>query len=443
MLKTRQELEENLVGVIQSTRLKQKKKDVEDIKKHLLENFDISSGSVQMIINDPENHLEELDLRQLYLITEQVYAKTGKINPDEYFTEVEKRESKKFNGLMEKNEKEFNFPITFQNAMLVGNNAYMVTMDIQVIDKLMSSQNLQYDYELQREATFKRRKDTIVMQPTVNRKNIKEISEHLINGTLVPTVLVFNARPLSSPTGTELIFDHKKAELTITNETELSVLDGYHRCIASQNALQLNPELHFNFAVLITNYSTKKAQQYQAQLAQATPLNKARVAALQANRLADDVLQKLREESDLRGRISQTNRIHSLNKELVTLTIADSIDEQFKLETKLDSIKVGSFLTEFFNYLLGMYPNEFINNIEETRKISLINDSNIFSYGYITLARRMYEKSIAPENVYKYIEQINFNRDNSQWDGLDENGNIADTNKFRKSIKKYFEEINL
>lgn len=447
MLKPKEVLIENLAEVIHSSKLKTKKRIVNDIKNHLANNYQIID--VQGWINDPESKLPDLDLRELFLFTEQVFVKTGNlgINPEDYFTSTEIKEARQFSGLLEIKEHELDFPITVTNAQIVGNSAYMVTLDIKTIDKLIDNQLLYYDFNLQREAKYVKRKDTVVIEPTLNMNNVKEITQHLLEGTLVPTVLVFNAQTRTAENGTELIFDSNKMTLTITKGTRLAIVDGYHRCKASQNALQMNPELNFNFAVLITNYSTKRAQQYQAQLAKATPISTTRIKELEANRLSDTVVQQLKTESDLKGRVSQTNRIHYLNKELVTYNVlSDTIEEEFKMSTMADAADVGDFLVEYFNFLIGEYPDEFINNIEETRRESLINDNNMF-VGYIVLARRMFEAEIRAKEVRNIVKNIDFSRDNSLWKNelgiLDEKGSLTETNKARKSIKKYFENIDI
>lgn len=448
MLRDRRELEENLVSVMESFKLKSKKKIIKEIKEYLVKEYDISTGDIQRWINDPQN-LEEVDLRELYLFTEQVYAKSGsiQIKPSDYFTDIEIKEAKQFSGILEKKEKEMSFPITIGNATVVGMNAYMVTLDIKTIDKLLENNLLTYNFEVQREATFRKRKDKVVITPTLNQNSVKEISQHLIDSTLVPTVLVFNASVRSGKDGIELLYDSNKFELTINENVNLQIIDGYHRCRASQNALQRNPELEFNFPVLITNYSTRKSQQYQAQLAKSNKISKARIQELEANRLSDVVIQQLKDESDLKGRISQTSRIHSLNNELVTYSLlSDSIDEQFKMENRADAADVGDFLTEFVNMLLGSYPDEFMNKIDETRKVSLINDNNIFGIGYIVLARRMFEEKIKPKEIRKIIKEIDFSRDNKMWTELgilDEKGNLNETNKVRKVIKDYFENLEI
>lgn len=439
--KNRKELEKELIKSI--SKIKAKKRVVNDIKKELM-NYEILPGDVQAWINNPEDKLFELDLRQLFLLTEQVFYKTGDltINPENYFTEAEIKEARQYSGVLETDKLEF--PITFTNATVVGQSAYMVTMSIQTIKKLLDSMLLNYNFEVQREAKFTKRKDKIIMQPTLNKKNVKEIAEHLLNGTLVPTVLVFNAATRTSEVGDEIIYDPKKLELTITKGTRLDIVDGYHRCQALSMALETNPDLEFNFAVLITNYSTKKAQQYQAQLAKATPISRTRIQELEQNRLSDIVVQQLREESDLQGRISQTNRIHTINNELVTYNVlADTIDEEFDMKTRADAMDVGDYLVELFNMLIGSYPDEFINNVDQTRKVSLINDNNMF-VGYIVLARKMYESKIKPKEVRNILKNIDFSRTNKLWEDigvLDNEGKIKDTTKARKAIKNYFESL--
>jgi hypothetical protein len=445
MLKTREELIENLTEVIQTSKIKTKKKVINDIKKHLATNYEIVD--TQEWINDPES-LKDVDLRALYLFSEQIFAKTGdlSINVEEYFTSSEIKESRQFSAIQELKQNEISFPLTFTNATIVGSNAYMVTMSIQTINKLMENNLIYYNFDTQREAKYVKRKDEIVIEPTLNKNSVKEITEHLLQGTLVPTVLVFNAetRTTEDASGEELIYNSKNLELTVTFGTRISITDGFHRITGARNALQINPNLEFSFAVLLTNFSTKKAQNYMAQISKSNPVSKTRIQELEANRFSDNVVQQLKEESELRGRISQTNRIHSLNRELCSYNVlADTIDEEFKMETKLDALDVGDYLVEYFNFLIGSYPDQFINNIEETREESFINDNNIF-VGYIVLARRMFENEMKPKEVRKIINNIDFSREAWRELGvLDENLNITETVKARKIIKKYFEEIEI
>jgi hypothetical protein len=445
LLGDRKELETNLTDAIET--IKKKKRIVSDIKEELMNKYDIMGGTIQEWIRNPEEVLKELDLRELYLINEQVFLKTGNmnINPEDYFTEVEVKEARKYSAEVKRDK--MDFPITLTNATVVGNAAYTVPMSIQTINSLLANNLLTYDFDLQREAKFKRGRDnSIRVEPTVNKKSVSEIEDHLVNSTLVPTTLVFNCMTRSAFSGNEITFDSNTRELTIHSGTEMAIVDGWHRCSAIVRALQKNPELEFNFSVLITNFSTRQSQQYQAQIAKANPISKVRVQELEANRHSDSVVRQLREESDLKGLISQTNRVHSLNKELVTYNVlADTIDEQFIMKNKADAMDVGDYLVDYFNILLGSFSEDFLENPVESKKNSLIADNNLF-VGYIVLARRLFESNIKAKEVRNIIKRINFDKTNKLWQGigvLDSKLSIEDTNKARKNIANYFDQIDL
>jgi hypothetical protein len=95
--------------------------------------------------------------------------------------------------------------------------------------------------------------------------------------------------------------------------------------------------------------------------------------------------------------------------------------------------------------LLGSYPEEFLMNIEETRKKSLINNNNMF-IGYIILARRMFESNMKARDIRKIVKDIDFSKENKLWNQigvLDQKGNITETNKARKAIKDYFNKLDI
>jgi hypothetical protein len=444
MLKDKRELEENLINVLQDSKLKTKKKIVNDIKIHLASNYEIISA--QGWINDPETKLPELDVRELFLFTEQVFSKTEdpRVNPQEFFTQNEIKESRQYSGLPEQDIIEF--PITIPNVLQISNEEYVTMMDTQMINKLMKSNKIYYNFDVQREAKIIKRKDKVIFEPTLHQKNVKEITNNLLNDEQFTSELTFNAATRTSDTGNELIYDAKHLELTITHGTRIDIVDGFHRCKAIENAMEINPDLIKRFTVKLTNFSTRMVQKNQAQIAKASHFSTTRIQELEGSRFSDDIVRQLKLESELKGRVSQTNRIHSINRELVTYNVlADTIDEEFKMETKLDSMDVADYLCKFFDYLIGSHPSEFINNVEETRKTSLINENSMF-VGYITLARRLYESNTKAKEVVRIIKDIDFNKNNSLWKELDilnEKNNLTETNKSRKAIREYFENVDI
>src|SRR5690606_10727055 len=125
-------------------------------------------------------------------------------------------------------------------------------------------------------------------------------------------------------------------------------------------AYKENPDLDFKFMVLISNYTTRMAQQYQAQLAKATPIPSSRIQELEMNRLSDTVVKILKSESELRDRVATTNAQIASGSLVSYRVLADAIDREFpEMKTQKDARQVAKFLTDFFENLIGDYPEDF------------------------------------------------------------------------------------
>ncbi|MEM5009356.1 DNA sulfur modification protein DndB [Niallia taxi] len=444
MKKPRKMLENNLIQILNETDLRANDTVVEEIKMNLLRSHNIKG--VRSILNNPETKIPELDLRELMLFGEQVYFRTkiDLIKPEDFFTDIEIAECRKFSGNSKKIEESIDYPILIQHADILGNSAYQVALDIKTINKLLNSNVLYYDPDVQREPSKTKRKNITIVQPTLVMKNVEEITKHLLEDTLVPTQLVFNATPGSADSGTELDFDVKTRNLEITRGTKLAIVDGFHRCTAAQAALSQNPNLSFNFSVLITNYEQNQTMQYQAQTAKATPIAAGRVEELEGKEFSDIVVSTLKIGSELKGKVSSNERPRVEHGELVSYTLMSrTIREEFKIQKRIEATKIGKYLTTFFDYLLGSYDDEFLNKAEEVNKYSLINSNPMF-IGYITLAAEMYRREIDPSEVIDYIDKINFNRDNSLWKEInlvDDKGRINSRIYKNKTIKNALKNV--
>jgi hypothetical protein len=445
MIKERSILEENLMKELEQ--IKPKRKIVNQIKEELGK-YGILDGDVQAWISSSDEELSNLDIRVLFLLSEAVYKATGThdIFPRNYFTENEQKESYQYDASIGRETKKF--PLTYPNAMMMGNRKWLALLSAKQIKEFLDNGLIYYNFDTQREASVTRIKDKVVIEPTINKKNIEEMTQLMLDGRLESTNLIFNACPRTALSGSEVIYDEKRQTLTLTAGTRLDNVDGYHRSMAIQNALEINPDIDLVFPVIFTNYPTKRAQQFLYQIAQQTPISKVRVDDLNKNNPSTSVVQQLREESDLK--ISQTHRIHTLNDEMVTFNVLrDSIEEEFgsKMKTSADELDIGDYLVEFFNMVIGNYSKEFVENPEESRKYSLINNSNIIGYGLITLARRMFDANLKARDVRKILKEIDFNKNNSIWEDIgviDSEGNMnSNTNQMRKAIRKYFNELNI
>jgi hypothetical protein len=447
MLKERTELEEKLINVIKNKRLKAKRGVIDKIVSELSKNE--IEESIDWI-NQPEKYIPELDSRELFLLTEQVYKHTevDVIKPEEYFTEIEMKKSRQFSGKLAE-EDEITLPFTLEKMIMLNYNTFFGKISGDDLARLSLGRKLHYNFDIQRESDFKRIKDTVIRQPKVVKQNVLEIKDNLKNKKQKHTQITINAAIGSAEGGEDDIsYDPETMMLTINRGVILDIVDGYHRTKATEELYVEQGHVDHEWILLLTNYSDKEAKEYQGQLAKQTPIAKERREALLGERKGDMVLEQLIPRSELKDRVSATGSVHTSYKELVSYDLmATTITEQFDLEKMVNVYKVSDYLTKFFNILFGTFEEEFLIDPKKHRDTSLINQNNIIGVGYIVLARRMMENKLDPSEVVRIISGINFDKEeNSQWVDLgiiDNKGRITDTSKARKAIKDYFEKIEL
>jgi len=442
--KTREELENNLIYPI--SLIKRKRPQTNRIKQVLLENNKIIGGNIQSVLNNPKKELPKLDWRVLLLITEQIYLETGidDINYKKYYTEAEIQKARQYSGKVFV-EGDISLPLTLENVIELDYDKYLAVIDVKLLAQ-MSSLLLNYNFDIQRESRKKIVRGETIREATLIMENVEEIKEHLLKDTLEVTQLVINAGAGTSYKENELIYDSEKGLLTINEGTVLDIVDGYHRCKASELAVNENPNIDFKFSVLILNYTDDQAMKYQGQHAKATPIAKTRQKQLSESRYADTIVKKLNNQSALANKISLSSRPNTKNKEIVSYNVlAETINKEFDLSRVIDVHLIGDYLVDFFDILIEYYEDDFGEGMAESRRNSLLAENNMF-IGYIVLAKRMYEKNIEPANLIRHFDNIDFSKDNIEWIELgilDKNKNLNRMELMQRAIKNYFENITL
>lgn len=442
--KTREELEEVLIEPILS--LKRKRKSPQTIKENLLTKYNVMDGNVQSIINNPKKELPLLDWRVLFLFAQQVYLETREqsINPKNFYTDVEIRKARQYSGNLA-TEGDIKLPLTLDNVIKIDYNRYVTTIKVKQLAE-MSALLLNYNFDIQREAKKRVVSGETVREAKLIMSNVLEMKEHLKKDTLEPTQIVINASAGTAYDGDETEYNNETMQLTINSGTVLDIVDGYHRCKASELAVNEKPDIEFEFALLLVNYTDDQAAKFQGQLAKATPIAKPRQKQLAESRASDKIVRKLSTQTELRNRISIGGKPSLKNKEIVSYDIlSDTIDEQFDLERVIDIHNVGEYLKKFFTLIMEQNHDDFIENPLQSAKTSMIVDNNMFA-GYIVLARRLYEEGKDSSEVLHLFEKIDFSKQNTLWRKigvLNEKLKLDGTEKVRKGIKRYFNEVEL
>lgn len=404
-----------------------------------LKNNGISKGQLVSYLKDVDK-LDNLDIREVALIGEQLSVKFGitELQLEQWFTELDISNIHQYYKVVEVTEK-IEFPIVFENVTMVSNGVYILPISVKQVAQLYNGGALQYNIDVQRQPKLVKRKGKVTERPTIYKKSVKEISQHLLDGTLVPTTIVYNCALGSADGMEELVYNSKERTLSVNEGTRIDILDGMHRTLGCVNAIAKDKNIDFNFICMIFNFNTKMAQQYQSQLAKANPIPKSRIQELEGSRYADTVVQMLRVDSELKGRISSRDKIGKGTNELVSYgVIANAIDTTFHMKNKLEATEIAKYLSDYFMYLFGYFEEE-LKGLEEG---NLMFYNKMF-IGHIVLAKRLLDNNIDLRKLKDILGKIDFDRNSEIWKKYDivKDGKIG--NKIEKQIQKLFNDLEI
>lgn len=328
----------------------QKMERLNSIKDNLNGKYDVPQGVVESLLTrETADIFGEEDVRLIGLFVKEALEldrQSEMVN--QLFTEPEIKEMEQY--LYRQEAVSTQLPLDLFPALKLNDITHSVKMSATMVAQLVENQVLNYNYDIQREAKSTKRKDEIIKTPRINQKNIDEMTELLLKGQLKDSTIYFNAAPRTADEGDELIMDEKNHKLFITKGSRLDILDGFHRCLASQKAHSINPNIDFNFNVVVSNYTTKEAQTWQAQHAKAMPWSTHRVKELQKENRSDKVVAALRANPDIGEYISASTK--SKRHQITNFTVlSEAIDRYFKIENRRDEVDAVELLSNYFDEL--------------------------------------------------------------------------------------------
>lgn len=400
-----------------------------------LKNYHITTGNVMGYINNAET-MENANIEDLLLFAEQLHVK---LNDDEgnwineWLSNTEIKELRTYQKTHEEDE-HLVFPLTFDNAIPLGNNSYAVNLSNQLIAQLYRSGLLRYNPRIQRESKRIKSGDEIFEVVKLNPKNVDAIKEQAVKGDLLLTTLYYNCRPTSADNGVELSYDGRSRKLTITEGTVVDILDGSHRTTGIYKAYMEKSDLQGSMLVVFSNFSEAQVKRFQVDRSKATPISKGRISELAELRQADTVVQELKASGDLKDRITSSETVKYSLGELVTYsTLSDAIDKHFKMKNKLEALETAKKINEYIMYLFGYY-SEHINND------SLLFKNKMF-YGHMYLTAKMLENNVSFTELRTYLDKVDFSREAEIWKEYKVLVNGAVSGKSERGILKIFKEI--
>ncbi len=355
-----------------------------------------------------------------------------------FFTEVEISQWKDYR---EETETEDIFPYMFKNVdEIIPGVCWQTKLSAQEVERLNKADALIYNPNSQR--GLKKTKKRFGIDEDSNK--VKEIADRMAKGKQFPDDLKFN---ILKGEGSKPIYNPKSKTLTLKKDTVINIFDGQHR--KSANSLVLNdfPDLEYTWPIKITNLSEIEAHAVMVQINKQKPIKEDVLKIKDYDQPENLVLDKIMDSrGDLANASTNTDNFVKNNIGLVTKAIlAEAIKDNYKdqLITDMDKSDVANWIVEFTNYLMGIYPKEFV--VEETRyeikKTSYINNLNMF-YGYIALSATLKNNKNWKNILKQKMNSIDFSKSNPLWEN---NIGITKETKVTKNVKDniylYFKEV--
>lgn len=347
------------------------------------------------------NHaLDTLSMIDLGVFSQQIYEKTHlpMIKPTNFLEEAEIDAVKKHKR--EVADVDMSDLLVFENVTQLSKDMWTTVVPIQRISALYNNMAVSYDFKTQRQAKHVVLREGIIQTPDVNRSSVEEIRDKLLEYSFVPNTITFNV-PIED--GNKIKFDKSKERLTIEDKV-LTILDGFHRSLGIIAALQNNPQLEYNFIIVITNFTVDKARQFIVQEDKRNPISKAYLKSIDESDEYTTVVNILNEDSksELRGKITTNHSLVASGDALVTFEFLHAIiKELWEINSFYDAETVSDFLRSFFNHLISIFP---LNS----REAEDMYKERMFVV-YLIIAKRLYDKDNNYQNydLEEIISSIN------------------------------------
>lgn len=339
-----------LKNVVHELRNQNTDEMINKISANMNELYKIPEGVTKsFVIRELDNNFfENTDIRVITLFLMEAFKVLGRgefIN--KYIPIGEQQEAKQYDFIAYKERDNIKLPYEISPVVKI-NELYSCALTVKQIAELLNSGILNYNFEIQREAKLDTRIDEVVKKPTINKVNIKEIEQHLLNDTLKESTLYFNAAPMTSEIGDEIIYNNDTNTILLTKGTRIDILDGFHRVLACQEAYRLNPTIDFEFNVIFSNFSTSEATRWQAQHSKATPWSQNRIAEMQQESRGAKVVKTIKDQDYEFSRIIYTGKSkNESNSSLITFNnLKEAVDKNFEIKTRHQEVELAERLSD-------------------------------------------------------------------------------------------------
>lgn len=398
--------------------------------------YNIPAGEVSAIFAR-QIAIETVDLSILLLFTKYLYQATDKttLNPENYFTELEMQEAKNYKREIIKN---ITKEVILEDAIQVGSDQWVTVLSAQQLSQLYSAGRIYYNPLTQRGMRATKSGDTIIQKIDIRDSAVKEISKKMLNNSYISNTITLN---ILKDGNDEYDYNEKTNKLSIGENAEIDVVDGFHRSYAILRALSVNHDLNLSMEIRIVNWDIEKARRFIYQEDLRTPIRKDYKTSLDETDFNNIIVKELNEKSknELQFKIATDMNLIKYNQAYTLFeTMSQAIDICFETKSQREANKTSEYLIEFFNEVIGIMKDKF-DNLAKSKEVNASVQPNTF-IGYIGLAAELQDRENWKTRLEDILNNVDFDLNNEVWKELEITTTRLGKRGYNKIIK-YFKEM--
>lgn len=305
------------------------------------------------------------------------------------------------------------YPYVLHNMIQVEERHWTGIISAQLLAGMNAANDIIYNFNTQRDP-----KINVFGFKGINldKDKIQKITQRLKEGKQRPDEIKLN---VLRGTGDDIEVEFRPYQKNgivgdlIIHSGEINIFDGYHRKTSNSIVAKEIPDINYNWKLGITNWSEKDAQDFMLQVNEQKQISKEHVKNIEdtlGNLVVDNIRDDRNSELGLQIKNSDEELKHSglTKKSILSMSINECYQD--RLQNRIQAKAISDWLVDFFNYLMGLYVDEFIINVKETRKHSIINHKNMF-YAYISLSAQLYNNDNWKQILKDSMGRVNFKTD--------------------------------
>jgi len=363
-----------------------------------------------------------------------------KIDPINYFTEIEieNLNDYKFEKKVDKKDE----IIVFPKMNKIAHGFWSGYMSGKYFAELDAGNEFIYNFKTQRDPIID---VSGIKRIHLNKTNAKEIRDGVLSGDQFPTTIVVNVLRDGED---EIHYDEKTGDLSIISGTK-NLVDGMHRKVGNSLALAINPDLEFNWLLVVTNYSEIRAQKYMVEINKQQKMKQEHIKNMDTASLGNVVVDAIKDvdTSEFADQIKDNDKeIGHFELEHFGMakksTLAIAIEECYgdRLVNKLKIRPIAKHIANVMDYIIGLNVEAFMEHPEATQRVSYINHKNMFA-GYVALSERLYEVKKWEDILEEILDKIDFSIENPFWDDIKLSKDSDMKKSTRTNLYKFFQKL--